>query len=203
MNRDSRDQAIIRDLLERIDDSAELNQRTLSRELGIALGMTNAYIRRCVKKGWIKINQVPARRYQYYLTPKGFAEKSRLTAEYFTSSLQFFQKARKSFDRLFEDLTDQGVSEIVLCGGDDLTEIAILCMPNHALQALGVIRFDGKLDPISGVPPLEIADAPRAERWVLAVANDAAMAFDQSCKAVGKDHVAVPDVLKKVLLRSQ
>ena len=64
MDRNAREDAIIRDLLERIDDSAELNQRDLARELGIALGMTNAYIKRCVKKGWVKVSQVPARRYR-------------------------------------------------------------------------------------------------------------------------------------------
>ena len=96
MDRDARDNAIIRDLLERIDDSAEINQRALAKELGIALGMTNAYLKRCVKKGWVKINQVPARRYRYYLTPKGFAEKTRLTAEYFTDSLTFFSRDVRS-----------------------------------------------------------------------------------------------------------
>ena len=62
MDRQARDDAIIRNILERIESSAEVNQRALSKELGIALGMTNAYIRRCMKKGWIKVRQVPARR---------------------------------------------------------------------------------------------------------------------------------------------
>lgn len=199
MNRDSRDQAIIRDLLERIDNSADVNQRALARELGIALGMTNTYIRRCVKKGWVKINEVPARRYRYYLTPKGFAEKSRLTAEYFTSSLQFFRKARQSFDRLYEQLADQGVREVVLYGADDLTEIAALCMPRHSVNGLGVIVDKGAQADIAGLPVFEPAQAPRADRWVLAVASDADEAYRQAVARVGAAHIAVPDVLKRVL----
>ena len=57
--RRSREDDIIRDILVRIDDEAEVNQRTLAKELDIALGMANAYVRRCVRKGYVKIRQIP------------------------------------------------------------------------------------------------------------------------------------------------
>ena len=63
-----------------VEENSQITQRSLASELGIALGLTNAYLKRCVRKGWVKINQAPANRYAYYLTPRGFAEKSRLTA---------------------------------------------------------------------------------------------------------------------------
>ena len=71
-----------------------MTQRSLALRLGIAVGLANAYIKRCVRKGWVKAQAVPAKRYAYYLTPKGFSEKSRLVGEYLTSSLGFFRKAR-------------------------------------------------------------------------------------------------------------
>ena len=73
----------------------EIRQRLpLPEAAGIALGLANAYLKRCVKKGLIKVSQAPANRYAYYLTPKGFTEKSRLTAEYLTISFNFFRDAR-------------------------------------------------------------------------------------------------------------
>ena len=65
VNRDSREDSIVLDLLERIDDSEAVSQRRLANDLGIALGLTNAYIKRCIGKGLIKVSQAPARRYKY------------------------------------------------------------------------------------------------------------------------------------------
>ena len=75
-------------------------------DLGIALGLANAYLKRCVKKGLIKVSQVPANRYAYYLTPKGFAEKSRLTAEYLSVSFNLFRDTRAQFTDLFKNSID-------------------------------------------------------------------------------------------------
>src|SRR5690606_37860641 len=81
-------------LLTAVERNSGLTQRSAARELGIALGLTNAYLKRCAHKGWIKIQQAPANRYAYYLTPTGFAEKTRLTRDYLTISFNFFRNAR-------------------------------------------------------------------------------------------------------------
>ena len=87
-------------LLNAIERDSRLTQRTLANELGIALGLANTYLRRCAKKGFIKVSQAPAKRYAYYLTPQGFAEKSRLTARYLTQSFNLFRHARTQCDDL-------------------------------------------------------------------------------------------------------
>ena len=66
---------IVLGLLESVERNGAQSQRLLASELGIALGLVNAYLKRCVKKGLVKVSEAPARRYAYYLTPKGFAEK--------------------------------------------------------------------------------------------------------------------------------
>src|SRR5215468_12238177 len=82
-------------LLESVERDGGQTQRRLASELGVALGLVNAYLKRCVKKGLLKVGEAPARRYAYYLTPHGFAEKSRLTVEYLSSSFSFFRQARE------------------------------------------------------------------------------------------------------------
>ena len=89
------------DLLSAVSEDETISQRKLAARLGIALGLTNAVLKRCIRKGFLKIRQVPARRYTYYLTPKGFAEKSRLTAEYLSDSLQFYRQARQEYAEIF------------------------------------------------------------------------------------------------------
>ena len=95
-------------LLDSVERNGAQSQRRLAGELGIALGLVNAYLKRCVKKGLVKASQAPARRYVYYLTPQGFAEKSRLTVEFLSGSFGFFRQARNDCTALFADARAAG-----------------------------------------------------------------------------------------------
>src|SRR5258708_10007653 len=130
-------------VLNAVAESTGVTQRSLAQELGIALGLTNAYLKRCVKKGLIKVTHAPANRYAYYLTPKGFTEKSRLTAQYLTLSFDFFRLARSQCSALLAECEAQGWTRIALCGAGELAEIAILCADGHAVQLIGVVATDG------------------------------------------------------------
>ena len=112
----------------------------LASELGIALGLVNAYLKRCVKKGLVKVRDAPARRYAYYLTPQGFAEKSRLTVEYLSYSFGFFRQAKTDCSELFRSAKAGGVNKIVLAGQSDLAEIAALCAMEHGVEIVAWCR---------------------------------------------------------------
>jgi DNA-binding MarR family transcriptional regulator len=130
---------IVLSVLTSIERDSAITQRKLARELGIALGLANAYLRRCVRKGLVKMSQVPLNRYAYYLTPQGFAEKSRLTAEYLTVSLDFFRRARADCVALFRQCEAQGWRSVALFGAGDLAEIAVLSAGETAVEVLCVI----------------------------------------------------------------
>src|SRR5438445_12681686 len=85
---------IVLGLLNSVEHHSERSQRHIAAELGIALGLVNAYLKRCVKKGLVKVHDAPAHRFAYYLTPHGFAEKSRLTVQYLSDSVSFFRAAK-------------------------------------------------------------------------------------------------------------
>ena len=93
--RETGDPEIVLRLLSSIERDSAITQRKLAGHLGIALGLANAYLRRCIRKGFVKVTRVPLNRYAYYLTPQGFVEKSRLTADYFSASLNFFRRAAR------------------------------------------------------------------------------------------------------------
>jgi DNA-binding MarR family transcriptional regulator len=130
---------IVLSVLTSIERDSSITQRKLANELGIALGLANAYLRRCVRKGLIKMSQVPLNRYAYYLTPQGFAEKSRLTAEYLTVSLDFFRRSRSDCVALFRQCEALGWRKVALYGAGDLAEIAILSASETAIEVICVI----------------------------------------------------------------
>ena len=133
------DPGIVLSVLTSIERDSATTQRKLARELGIALGLANAYLRRCVRKGLVKTSQVPLNRYAYYLTPQGFAEKSRLTAEYLAVSLDFFRRARSDCAALFRYCEALGWRNVALYGASDLAEIAVLSAGETAVEVLCVI----------------------------------------------------------------
>ncbi len=138
MNNRQREESVTLEILEAIDARSDVTQRHLARRAGIALGLTNSYLKRCVRKGLIKIQQAPANRYLYYLTPKGFAEKSRLTARYLSSSLEFYRKAAESCSQAFELCERRNWHDILLCGASELAEIACQRAIEHDIRIIGI-----------------------------------------------------------------
>lgn len=122
-----------------VEQNVNLSQRHISSELGVALGLANAYLRRCVNKGLIKIQQVPRRRYVYYLTPSGFAEKARLTGQYLSASFNFFRRAREQMTALMVECEQKGRRRIVLAGLSELAEIATLCAQECNVELVGIV----------------------------------------------------------------
>lgn len=184
-------------LLSAVDADTIHSQRSLSAELGIALGLTNAYVRRCVRRGWIKMSTAPANRYAYYLTPKGFAEKSRLTAQYLSNSLRFYRRARDEMDLLLAQAAARGWRRIALVGRSDLTEIAILCSLRQSIEIAGVIDPGANDTRFLHVPVLRsLADAGAVDGMVLTAMAGAQATYDGLSAEAGATPIAVPALLK-------
>jgi hypothetical protein len=109
-------------------------------------------IRRCVRRGLIKMRQVPLNRYADYLTPQGFGAKSRLTAEYLAVSFNFFRRARVDCADLFERCAASGWRNTALYGAGDLAEMAILSAGEAGIETLCVIDLERAGRRCAGVP---------------------------------------------------
>ncbi len=119
------------------DDS--LTQRDLSSRLGIALGLVNSYIKNLMAKGYITVKSIPPRRYAYFLTPKGFTEKTRLTYDLLHDYTRIYREARASLKRLFADLRSEGVKKVVFAGVDEVAEIAFLTLQETDIELVGAV----------------------------------------------------------------
>jgi DNA-binding MarR family transcriptional regulator len=107
------------EILTAISEGTSLTQRDLSQRLGVALGLTNLYLKRLATKGLIKITQFPRKpaarkRLRYLLTPKGIAEKTRLTYEHMTYSLHLYRRARATLRESLALLPEVGMKRIAL-----------------------------------------------------------------------------------------
>ncbi len=191
------DPALTLDMLDAVAENAQVSQRDLARSLGIALGLVNTYLKRCVAKGWIKAQQVPANRYSYYLTPQGFTEKTRLTAEYLRSSFAFFRRARGQCERLFDQAADQGLCRLALAGRGDLAEVAVICRP-ETIALVAILDTDAAAGPRSfaGLPVVPRLD-PAAVDGVLVTDLVAPQAtFERLSATWPAERLLTPAVLK-------
>jgi DNA-binding MarR family transcriptional regulator len=126
-------------LLSEIEASETVTQRGLAKRLGIALGLTNLYIKRLVKKGHIKVINIQKNRIRYLITPKGIAEKSRLTYEYMQYSFQLYRQTCTLLRTRLRDLAEQGRKRLVFYGVGEAAEVAYLCVREMDLELVGVI----------------------------------------------------------------
>lgn len=196
-SRGAADPAVVLGLLQSVEKDGAKSQRRLAAELGIALGLVNAYVKRCINKGWLKATQAPAGRYAYYLTPRGFSEKSRLTVQYLSYSFSFFREAKADCISLFEAARSKGLTRLLLVGRSELAEIAAICAHDCAIEIVGVV------DPRTDVPHL--LRLPLAHTFDdVQVAFDAVMitdlvepqdSVDKAIERFGLDRVLVPQVL--------
>lgn len=129
-------------LLEEIERNNSPSQRQLASNLNVSVGLINSFVRRLAAKGYFKITHIPKNRVRYLLTPKGAAEKSRLTYEYIKYSYGFYRDTRKKFNQLFQTLQSEGVRDLVFIGATDLAEIAYLTLQETDITLTGVLDDD-------------------------------------------------------------
>jgi DNA-binding MarR family transcriptional regulator len=188
---------IVLGLLEYVGRGGVQSQRRLASELGVALGLANAYLRRCVNKGLVKVRHAPARRYAYYLTPRGFAEKSRLTLEFMSHSFALFRRAKADCMAALEAARDRGYSRIALIGASDLAEIAAICALDGGFSITAVVDANVAAERFAGAPVVRSMDvlAPLPDAVLITGMDGAPTALEAAIAKFGAERVLVPALL--------
>jgi len=108
-------------ILENIYNHKEqIHQRDLARIVGLSLGMTNAILKRLVKKGWLKIKKVNNRNIQYIVSPRGVDEITRRSYRYFKRTIKNVVYYKEAIAELIRSIREKGYSRLVLVGQSDL-----------------------------------------------------------------------------------
>lgn len=131
----------MRDLqfLEELEKTPNLSQRELSNKFGIALGVTNACLKRMVRRGWIRLTKVPPRRIGYYLTPKGFAEKARLTMTFLSYNIHHYTNLKAMITEKLLEMTSQGTKRVIFWGVSDEMEIAYVTLQGTEMKLVAIV----------------------------------------------------------------
>ncbi|RDV03179.1 MarR family transcriptional regulator [Undibacter mobilis] len=184
-------------LLDNVAGQDAPNQRALARKIGISVGLVNALVHRAVRKGLIKVKEAPTKRYAYYLTPKGFAEKSKLVAEYLDYSLTFFRAARQEYHDIFERCAVAGHKRVVLCGAGELAEIATLAVNGLGIDIVGVLDHETNQGQVAGLPVLRsLANLQPDEVVVITDGRQPQATCDWLIAAIGPQRILVPPFLR-------
>ena len=139
----------IRDLrlLEELEKNPIISQRELSHKFGIALGVTNACLKRMARKGLIRIRGFNHRKIGYYLTPKGFAEKAKLTLHLITYIVQHYSELKKIISQRLLEMQRNGLQRVVFYGVSDEMEVAYVTLQGVDLKLVGIVEDDEKVVP--------------------------------------------------------
>lgn len=189
---------IVRKLLEEIDKNPEVSQKALAKSLGISAGAINWHVRRCVAKGLVKLSKAPIRRYLYYLTPDGFAEKAELTSRYLKTSLRIFRIGREQYGTIFAYCERSGYTKVALLGQSELSDLACMVAAEHPqIEILGILCLDCRNEiPSTFEAPFADADAFIVTHFLT---KDCTVERDLewlTLRGVDADRLFVPDFMR-------
>jgi predicted transcriptional regulator len=185
-------------------DRGHVTQRRLSSELGIAVGLVNTCIKRCVNKGLIKVQQIPPHRYIYYLTAKGFLEKSRLIAEYFVSSFDFFRRAKASCEETLSAMAAAGHKQVAMAGASDLAEIAAIVATDLDMEMVAIVDRQATRSKLLGIPvrPDIRSVAKNIDAVMITSLSAPQKTYETAVAELGAARVYLPSVLADIAVRT-
>lgn len=185
------------DFLDALEEGSVVTQMTLSKRIAVSVGLINALLKRAINKGYVKAKTAPYKRYAYYVTPSGFAEKSRLVAEYLEISLAFFRQARRDYGHLFTRAQHAGQRRLVFVGAGELTEIAALAALEADVEVLGVLDQESNQSTVGGLPVLRShAGVGDIDAVVITDSRAPQETFDRIRKLFADNQILAPDLLR-------
>jgi len=127
-------------LLQELEKNPIISQRELSEKFGFALGVTNACLKRMVRKGWIQMINMNHHKTGYFLTPTGLGEKSRLTHHLVSWTIQHYLTLKEIIGRRLLEMQQAGIERIVFYGVGEEMEIAYLTIQGVRLRLVGIVE---------------------------------------------------------------
>ena len=193
----TKEERLTLELLDAIERRSDLSQRHLANQMGVALGLANSYLKRCAKKGLVKIREAPANRYLYYLTPQGFAEKARLTARFLSTSLTFYRQSAESVSALYRLCERRGWRSLLLCGLSDLTEIAVMRLNDRPVVCAGIYSPNAEQTRFAGYAVYrDWQKLPEIDAYILTDLSDPVAIYrDLLNRVEDPERILVPAVL--------
>ncbi|MGO8703703.1 MAG: winged helix-turn-helix transcriptional regulator [Candidatus Brocadiia bacterium] len=162
-------------ILDHVEKTPLLTNRRVASKLDVSVKLAHALVKQLVQKGMLDIRKHHSRRWDYFLTPKGIAEKARLTYEFIDFTMQFYREARRRSSEVLAQARKSGVTRVAFLGASELAEIAYLGIQEQKLQLVDV--FD---DALAGQKFLGLTVRPVSELPLSAAEKVLVTAFDRT-----------------------
>ena len=91
------------EVLRKIDKDTKTSQRKMAGDLGFSLGKLNYSLKALQKKGLVKLQNFQKQKskikyLQYVVTPKGIAERTKLTVDFMKRKMREYDELKKELD---------------------------------------------------------------------------------------------------------
>jgi predicted transcriptional regulator len=156
-------------MLEAVQQDSRVTQRGLASQLGIALGLANIYLKRMINKGFIKCVNIQPNRISYLITPRGIAEKARLTYEFMDYSLHLYGEVRQHLRAVLINCAAAG-QRVAISGRGEAAELAYLSLKESGLEPVAVFDKEGGQE-FLGMPVRPMAEHEQVEYDLIIVAT--------------------------------
>ena len=91
-------------VLKILEQTPQISQRELAREMGVSVGKVNYCLKALVERGWVKIdnfsNNPHKLHYAYLLTPRGLKAKTTLTTSFLKRKLAEYEALKAEIEEL-------------------------------------------------------------------------------------------------------
>lgn len=146
-------------LLEALERDPEVTQASLAVQLGVAVGSVNWYLKRLIRKGYVKATHLQRRKMKYFVTPEGLALKAHLTLQYMKASLRVYRELRQAAQDTVRQVRQAGYEVVCAGGRDEAIEIFCLTCLEEGMRV--------ERDPAGALPRVRTQGAQYIVDWPL------------------------------------
>lgn len=154
-----------RKVLQAIASGQRITQRSLSSDLGVALGLTNLLIRRLVAKGYVKVAGLGTCHIRYLMTASGWEALAHATRQSLENTVHLYTQTREQIRGSLSAISERchkdaaGRKRIVFYGAGDVAEIAYVSLQSTDLTLVGVVddRRTGRFFDVAICPPEQLS----------------------------------------------
>ncbi len=132
-------------ILQAVASGQRITQRSLARNMGVALGLTNLLIRRLVGKGYVKVAGMGTRHVRYLMTAAGWEALARATRQSLENTVHLYTETREQLRAALAAVSERcesdgaGQKKIIFYGAGDIAEIAYVSLQATDLTLVGVV----------------------------------------------------------------
>ena len=169
-------------ILERLESNGHLTQRDLSKEVGIALGLVNHLLKKMVKKGWIKIKNIDAKKIRYLITPEGAREKSSLLYKRVEGTIHFYLEAKRVIKDKVIHLKNEGIEDVSIYGVNHISEVLFIVLKELGLELASVVEAKKEGEEWFGYNVIGMEEFAENKDSILIFASFDQSEIDRFCK---------------------